>query len=227
MMEEETELKLFFVLLILLIFGISLFLSNKGSGNRQKKAVQDVLNVIDIGQNYIYTADQYLIGFLQISGRKTDLLSEMEQRNLTHQMTAEVSTCDFPWQILALSQPEDNSSLIYQYQILLDTTQDLVRKKLLREAVQFQNNLMLSGENVERQFFVKVWETERDGAEKDLMDKLMQLAKCFEGSGYAVSILHKSELIQLSNLIHNPSAVIYENDMDTGVLTGLEGYHEV
>lgn len=188
----------------------------KKQGNSQK-TVQEFMNVVDIDNSFIYTKDNYLIGFLQISGRKTDLLSIREKAALTQQMTAEVSTISSPWQILAVSQPEDNSSLIYQYQEMMDTPNP-IRKKLLREAVRHQNELLLSGENMERQFYLKLWEYRREGAEKDLMEKLHQFAKCFDISGYSCEIVDREEAIRLCNLVHNPASVLYESEeIQTGM----------
>lgn len=219
-------MKLMLMILLFGAFGVYSYLSSHNRGKRQdnQKSVQDFMNVIDIDQ-YIHTKDQYLIGFLHVSGRKTDLLSDQEKRSLTAQMTADVSTCNFPWQILAVSQPEDNSDIIYQYQELLEETENPQRKKLLREAIRYQNELMLSGESMERQIYIKVWEYQKDGADRDLMDKLQQLAKCFDVSGYSVEVLRKNAIIRLSHLIHNPMAVIYEADVDEEAsrLPRLEG----
>lgn len=216
-------MKLAILLIALGGFGIYVLVSERlehGKTQKDQKTVQDFMNVLDIGQ-FIYTKDQYLIGFLHISGRKTDLLSRQEKSTLTARMTADVSTCSFPWQILAVSQPEDNSDIIYQYQDMLDHTSDPIRKKLLREAIRYQNELVLSGENMERQMYIKVWEYEKDGADRELMDKLMQLSRCFDVSGYSVEILRKSAIIKLSHLIHNPMAVVYESE-DMGIVPRLE-----
>lgn len=229
-MKEGDGLKLIIMIVLIAAFGIYSYLSSHNShkqGKKQhenQKTVQDFMNVMDIDQ-YIHTKDQYLIGFLHVSGRKSDLLSDQEKRSLTAQMTADVSTCNFPWQILAVSQPEDNSDIIYQYQELLEETDDPMRKKLLREAIRYQNELMLSGESMERQIYIKVWEYQKDGADRDLMDKLQQLTKSFDVSGYSVEVLRKNAIIRLCHLIHNPMAVLYEADTGTEstVLPRLEG----
>lgn len=219
-------MKLIIILILAAAFGIYSYLSShkKEPGSDNQKTVQDFMNVMDIDQ-YIHTKDQYLIGFLHVSGRKSDLLSDQEKRSLTAQMTADVSTCNFPWQILAVSQPEDNSDIIYQYQELLEETDDPMRKKLLREAIRYQNELMLSGENMERQIYIKVWEHQKDGADRDLMDKLQQLSKCFDVSGYSVEVLRKNAIIRLCHLIHNPMAVLYEDDtgIESAILPRMEG----
>lgn len=215
------------LLIILALAGAGYYLysaywGRKTENGTNRKHVQEFMNVVDIRDAFIYTKDDYLIGFLQISGRKTDLLSVREKAALTHQMTAEVAAISSAWQILAVSQPEDNSALIGQYQEMMDTTNP-IRKKLLREAIRYQNELLLSGENMERQFYLKLWEYQKDGAEKELMERLNQFARCFDISGYSCEIVGREEVIRLCNLVHNPSAVLYESDELTSGLPRLEG----
>lgn len=189
----------------------------KGRGN--KKTTQEFLNVMDItSDGIIETADGYYIGFLMVAGRKTDLLSRREQQGLIDQQTAEVSTLSASWQILAVSQPEDNAAIVSQYTELLDYTQDMIQKKLLREAIRYQNRLLLDGENMERQFYIKLWEAKRDGAERELNSRLNQFAKCFDVSGYTCERAGREDVIRLCSMIHNPAALIYEpEDIDYGL----------
>ena len=118
----------------------------------KRKTAQEFINVLDISQDgIIETRDGFYIGYIIVSGRKTDLLSRREQQGLIDQQTAEVSTIASGWQILAASQPEDNASLIQEYTELLESTQDPIQKKLLREAIRYQNRLLLDGENITMQ----------------------------------------------------------------------------
>lgn len=220
-------MKLILLLFIFLICGGVYLYSTYGTSKTKKrnsqKTVQEFMNVVDIDHSFIYTKDNYVIGFLQISGRKTDLLSNKEKAALTQQLTAEISTVTTGWQLLAISQPEDNSALIYQYQEMMDTPNP-IRKRLLREAVRWQNELLLSGENVERKFYIKLWEYQRDGAEQELIERLRQFAKCFDISGYHSEIQSREEVIKLCNLVHNPASILYEPE---DIQKGVPGIKEV
>jgi len=207
-------------LIIIFVLGMAvaayfLFFDNKKpkKDKNGKKTTQEFINVIDISpEGIIETRDGYYIGTLMVSGRKTDLLSRREQQGLIDQQTAEVSTLASGWQILAVSQPEDNAAIVSQYSELLDNTQNMIQKKLLREAIRFQNKLVLDGENMERQFYIKLWEVKRDGAEQELGSRLNQFAKCFDVSGYTCERANREEVIRLCNMIHNPTALLYEAD---------------
>lgn len=187
---------------------------HKLSGTK-KKTTQDLMNVIDIDeQGIISTQDGYLIGFLATDGIRTDLLNKREQEGLIEQQTADVSTNATDWQILAVSRPEDNSDLIEQYNELLDQTQDPIRKRLLREAIRYQNRLLLEGANVERQFYIKLWEMDCEGAKGELLHRLRQMAKCFSGSRWSCELVKRDEVITLCNLVHNPGAILFEPEVE-------------
>lgn len=186
---------------------------------KQKQSVQELMNVVTINRNgIVITRDQYYIGFLEVSGRKTDLLSEREQQGLIDLQTAEVSTMQEAWQILAVSQPEDNSAIVNQYVEELEQTDSPVKKKMLREAIAWQNKMLLSGENRQRQFYIKLWEKQRDGAEAELAGRMNQMQRSFEIAGFACEQAGREEVIRLCNMIHNPSALLYEQaDVDYGI----------
>lgn len=219
-------MKIIVLLIIILAFAVGIILSNGQNRSKKRKndqkTVQEFMNVVDIKDGIIYTKDHYLIGFLQISGRKTDLLSIREKESLNQSMTSEAAAIPSAWQILAVSQPEDNSALIFQYQEMMDTP-NAIRKKLLREAIRHQNELLLSGENMERQFYLKLWEYQKDGAEKELQERLYQYKKCFDVSGYTCDYVDQQEAILLCNLIHNPTAVLYESDEIRTSIPRLKG----
>ena len=204
-----------------LLFGEQRIAKKKAS--KHKQSAQDFMNVIIIRDDGIVeTKDNYLIGFLSVTGRKTDLLSSREQLGLIDQQTAEVSTVSGAWQILAVSQPADNKGIGTQYTEILDTSSDPIQKKLLREAIRHQNRMLLSGENVERQFYIKMWEPVRDGADADLNSRLNQMRKCFDISGFTCERANREEVIQLTNMIHNPAALIFEPEEIVSGLPEIE-----
>lgn len=209
-------MKIIIIVVFLIICAGFFVYSNKPRKGRKKnnrESVQDFINVQDIKNGIIHTKDNYVIGFLQISGAKTDLLSAREQVAQTKALTADISTISSGWQILAVSRPEDNAALIQQYQDMIDNASP-IRKKLLREAIRFQNEQLLSGENMERQFYIKIWKYQHDGAEKEVVDKLYQFARCFNISGYLCEIVKQEEAVQLCNLVHNPTEVLYDPDVN-------------
>lgn len=67
------------------------------------------------------------------------------------------------------------------------------------------NTLTLSGEVVERQFYLILWQRQNDGTERDLLDKAKRLAQHFEDGQVQTQLLKQQDIVQLCNLVNNPS----------------------
>ena len=69
----------------------------------------------------------------------------------------------------------------------------------------------LSGEVVERQFYIKIWDRAADGVERDLFQKLKYLAGYFADCGIQAEILEQQDIVRLCNLVNNPAYVHLED----------------
>ena len=69
----------------------------------------------------------------------------------------------------------------------------------------------LSGEVVERQFYIKIWDRAVDGVERDLLQKLKYLSGYFADCGIQSEILEQQDIVRLCNLVNNPAYVHLED----------------
>ena len=69
----------------------------------------------------------------------------------------------------------------------------------------------LSGEVVERQFYIKIWDRTVDGVERDLLQKLKYLSGYFADCGIQTEILEQQDIVRLCNLVNNPAYVHLED----------------
>ena len=72
------------------------------------------------------------------------------------------------------------------------------------------SNFALSGEVVERQFYIMLWEEYEEGIERDILKRAMEFLSKLEGSNIKCSILSESKIVRLCNLINNPAYVNLE-----------------
>ena len=86
-----------------------------------------------------------------------DLYSKAEKHLFIRQLTAELSDILYPFKFLAVSRPVDISPVITEMQSMLKNADDK-RKELLRQEILQMSGYALSGEIVERQFYVSFWE---------------------------------------------------------------------
>jgi hypothetical protein len=191
--------------------GILLFMLKHRKPRRQTdaevlalKTAQEFINVRDIRDKYLYTRDGLVFLYLRIQSVSIDLYSKTEKNNLIRQLTAELSDIQYPFKFLAVSRPVDISPLISDLQLHLKQAEDC-RKELLRQEILQMSSYALSGDIVERQFYITLWEKQEEGAENDLYKQGMLLAEKFTTNGIGCDILKEKEIIRLLNLINNPS----------------------
>lgn len=80
------------------------------------------------------------------------------------------------------------------------------------------SSFALSGEIVERQFYISLWDRCEDGVEKDLLKRASLLAEKFTTNGVGCDILTEKEIVRLLNLVNNPSYTHLEDtDFEAGM----------
>lgn len=178
--------------------------SRPAAGKGQQTA-NELINVKDIRDKYLYTGDNHIIMYIRINPISIDLLSEREKKGLTRQLTAELSSEQKPFKFIAVSRPVDISPLINEYTQLIADTSNQKQKDLLRNEMLVMSNYALSGEVVERQFYIMIWEQYEEGCERDISKRCCELSSKFESSGISCEILKQQDIIKLCNLVNNPA----------------------
>jgi len=193
-----------------------LFLKNgrkKPAASEESAAMQtaqEFINIKDIKDRYLYTRGGIALVFLRIYSISIDLYSKSEKNVLIRQLTAELSDIQYPFKFMAVSRPVDISPLINDLTAMLKNS-DEKRKELLRQEILQMSSYALSGEIVERQFYISLWDKYEDGIEKDLYKRAALLAEKFTTNGIGCEVIGDKEIVRLINLVHNPSYVHLED----------------
>ena len=162
---------------------------------------QEFTNVLNIQNNYLYTRDGYVIGYIKILPVSVGLLSQREKETLVKQLTAELSVEKEPFHFLAISRPVDMQPLLESYAHLRNETSDPYRRELL-----FYFS-MKAAEDVER----------------DLKKRISEFAEHFEAVGIKTEILKDQDIVRLCNLVNNPAVVSIEDEMTDASIPILKG----
>lgn len=183
----------------------------KSTGNDVAvQTAQDFINVKDIKDKVLYTKDQYVFTYLRVHSISTELYSNTEKNILVRTLTAELSDIQYPFKFLAVSRPVDISPVISDMTEMLETAGDK-QKELLRQEILEMSSYALSGEVVERQFYIALWDSCEEGCETDLQKRAALLCEKFSASGILCEILGEQEIVRLLNLVHNPGYVHIED----------------
>ena len=113
-----------------------------------------------------------------------------------------------------MDHPVDISPLLSELSATLTSSSDVKQKELLKQEIVEMGAFALSGEVVERQFYIKIWDRVSDGVERDLLQKLKLLGGYFSDSGIQTEILEQQDIVRLCNLVNNPAYVHLE---DSGI----------
>lgn len=175
-----------------------------------QQTANEFVNVKDIKGKYLYTRDNLVICYLKINSISIDLFSKSEKQQLIKQLTANMSGIQHPFKFLAVSRPVDITPLISELSAALATS-DPKQKELLKQEILEMTTFALSGEVVERQFYIVLWDKVEDGAEKDLLVKAKDFAGNFSDCGIGCDILEQQDIVRLCNLINNPAYMHLED----------------
>ena len=84
----------------------------------------------------------------------------------------------------------DISPLMAELSSTLTASSNIKQKELLKHEIVEMGGFALSGEVVERQFYIKIWDRAVDGVERDLLQKLKYLSAYvhLEDAGFEAAI---------------------------------------
>lgn len=218
------------MLAVTLVGGGIFFLAQRGRKPRHQnsednlsiRTAQEFINVRDVKDKFLYTRDGMVLAYLRIHSISIDLYSKNEKNSLIRQLTAELSDLQYPFKFMAVSRPVDISPLIMDMQSMLKEAGEK-QKELLRQEILQMGSYALSGEIVERQFYISLWGKFEEGAEKDIYKRAALLAEKFSGNGIGCDVLGEKEIIRLLNLVNNPSYTHLEDTEYTASIPTLEG----
>ena len=221
---------IFPIIIILVCLAGMILLSMSGKSKSAAKdtgtevSAQDFINVADIVDHVLYTRDNYCISYVRLQPPMSSLWSRREKRMKTNTLVAEVSKDRQPWILTAVSRPMDISHLISQYRQLRDNTDNPVRKKLLKQEMNELQKKVGGGEAIERQFYIKIWTQNREGAETELLERARQVVSAYASIGITGHILKKPDIIRFCNLVRNPA---YINAVDAYAEPGFPFIREI
>ena len=123
-----------------------------------------------------------------------------------------MSSIQYPFKFIAVSRPVDITPLIAELSETLMNS-DPKQKELLKQEMVEMTSFALSGEVVERQFYVVLWDKSCEGTEKELLVKAKEFSSNFTDNCVGCELLEQQDIVRLCNLVNNP-AYIHIEDTD-------------
>ena len=183
--------------------------------NKEKEiSCNDKINILDIRNNTIYTKDKDIVMAIKIHSINIQLFSEKELENKVKDLTIELTKDLKEIKFLSISRPVDVTAVINNLTNILTDSQNEKQKILLKNNIRETRRLTVSGDVVERQNFVTMYNNYSDIAGKELLKMVMDLADKFNNCGIKAEILREQELLQLCNSVLNINFAFKEDAED-------------
>ena len=181
--------------------------------NSKEKTCNDEINVKDIRNNFLYTNDNKIICYLKIHPLNLYLLSNKEKKSIKNQLAAELSSETKPMKFFSIARPVEVTSVVDELRNMQEDCLNQVQKKLLRQHLNDLLKLTFTGDRVERQLYLIIWQDVDDYAEKDLLKRAMDLSNKFNTCSIKTEILSEQQIIQLCSSFTNITGT-YKEDSD-------------
>ena len=175
----------------------------------------EFVNVRDIRDNIVYTKDNHLFMYLKIQPISLELLSPKERKIKGKQFSAEFSAIKGSYKIFSISRPVDVSFMLQHLQELYLNSTNQKQKEMNMNKIREVNQLALSGEILENQFFCVLWvQNNKKDSDRELLKKSNEIIARFKVCEMNVSICNHSDIVKLLNLFGNPNyAHLEDNDI--------------
>lgn len=183
-----------------------------------------------LGEEYGLNRDN-VAKYLRIATLVSPLLEMLDEKKISMKSAYDLSfvkeefmqtMIQYPFKFLALSRPVDISPLITEMGDMLKEAEEK-RKEILRQEILQMGSYALSGEIVERQFYIAIWDKQDEGSERDMLKKASLLCEKFAAGGVVTDILTKKEIVRLVNLVNNPSYTHLEDAETSASIPTLKG----
>lgn len=162
----------------------------------KRLTAQEFINVEDVADGLLYSADGYLFGFLSIRAGDNKLMSPAERVRETESITASLAGETEPWQLLAVPRTVDTLGMISQLTELRKSVKDDAKLKLLNGEITAIQNMTREGTK-EPMIVLKCWVKAARGADTLLKKRLHDLRSRLTENRVSCEIMGDREITYL------------------------------
>lgn len=180
---------------------------------KKESLVQEWLPVIDIQKNFIIT-NETIVGVLRVWPINIHLKSLSETKRILQGLTGAYNSFQDSVQIICLDRPVDLDNYIRYVENLSKEQNNLLKRKLLNQYLNYVQELIASGEAIEKRFYILMSEKKGKYAVKDLQKRLEMLEESLVDVGLNIKRCNDRDLIDLLFTFSNPGVSAFEKEPD-------------
>lgn len=180
----------------------------------QRQTAQEFVNAKDVSDGCLYTLDGMIFAAVQITGLCLELYNRAELRHISRTLTTRLSEVRYPYKFLAVPRPIDVSRALMDYEDMYINA-DGGRRKLLKSDMAELADKAVSGQTLERQYYIIIWGEAAKYDARDMSQRAAEMAKLISESGMQAAVLDERGYVRLCNLVNIPAYVQMESmDID-------------
>lgn len=168
------------------------------------------LGIKDIQNGFLYTIDGFVLSYLKIFPKNLKLMSKYDQMLHAKKLSAELSSERKPFKLYLTNRPLDVTAMNDYQATLADNEKDNQKQYLIQCRKNNLYNLASTGQSLEGEVFIIIWEKDSDYVEDSLIKRINELNLKLTNAGYQTQVLEEKEIIQLCNSYTNPSTAYSE-----------------
>ena len=184
---------------------------------------QEFINVEDIVDGLLYSADGYLFGYLSIRAGDNKLMSENERVRGTDALAASLAGETEPWQLMSVPRTVDTLGMIAHLMELRQSTREDARLKLLNGEISALQEMAREGTK-EPMIILKCWVKAARGADTILKKRLYDLRSRLTENNISCEVMGDREITYLCKTFSD--LTVYQSDdlepEDVPILAGEE-----
>lgn len=179
----------------------------------KKPTTQEWLPIKDIKNNLVYMKDNRVVAAIRVQPVNINLLSNNEKKRKIKRLEEVLNGIDYGYQIISIGKPVDLDAYITRLEQMRANTEDMVRKKLLTIYAKQAAAKAVSGEALERHFYMLV--DQKLGKKPHLdeqiaIQKATQLASNLSSAELLSSVCTDYDLRTLHFIFTNPAQAAFE-----------------
>lgn len=205
---DQTIFSVIMLALCAFIYGAFIFYNKVIVPKRAEKkkksnriSANEWTNVTDITNSAIFTRDGCAISVYQIDPINIELMTKKEKYDFVKDVSGSLSAIKTPYKLLSVPQPFDVQPYLEQLEQQKHGSND-VQKLIIANEIAYINSMVISGTMVEKRYYVITWSSAADDYVREREDFF---SRWHENKRISMELLKDQELIQLCNLIFNPS----------------------
>lgn len=172
----------------------------------KKEITNQYINVLDIKNDILYTKNGYIFKYIKLEPINIGTKSKEDIKSLIRNLSSAFSTNkeNEPISFFKINKSININSLITDYRELYESTENLIRRKLLRLSSSYLHKYATGNIETQNEYYMVVFLKYKNN-EKELEEKINTYIEKFKGAGINTNILNTEDIVRLCSIFVNPT----------------------